>query len=58
MNAVDSEFVNSLSNENSRILQLLIELSKKAHPSNNFFWGNRDSLITKPTKNKTVLALR
>ena len=39
-------------------MQLLIQLSKKDHPFNNFFWGNKDSLITKPTKNKTVLALR
>ncbi|EGR34045.1 m16 family protein, putative, partial [Ichthyophthirius multifiliis] len=54
--ALDSEYMNGLSSEDDRIYNLLICISDKQHPYNNFIYGNTDSLMKNP-KN-TSLALR
>ncbi|EGR33835.1 n-arginine dibasic nrd convertase 1, putative [Ichthyophthirius multifiliis] len=54
--AVDSEYVNTLTNEFNRIYGLLNYISDKQHPFNTFSYGNIDSLMKIP-KN-TYFALR
>ncbi|EGR30535.1 m16 family protein, putative [Ichthyophthirius multifiliis] len=54
--AVDSEYVNSLTDEANRIYELLVNISDKQHPINTFGCGNFDSLMKNP-KN-TYFALR
>lgn len=44
--AVESEFQNTINNDGTRIYQLLASLAHESHPASTFSWGNLTSLQT------------
>lgn len=50
MDAVESEYVNTLTRSEFRLENLKVALSERGHPYKIFSCGNRDSLINEPKK--------
>ncbi|EGR32348.1 m16 family protein, putative, partial [Ichthyophthirius multifiliis] len=55
INTVNSEYMNHLTIQDERIQSLLINISDKEHPFNNFFCGNFNSLMKNPKNTYSAL---